>query len=86
MGELARFKGLTVDIYWFDDDQHSKPHVHAEYGNDKISIGIDGEVLAGSLPAKQLKQLKAWLTIYEDDLYEAWNKAVKGENPGKIKD
>jgi hypothetical protein len=35
MGELARFKGLIVDIYWFDNDQHKTPHIHAEYGETK---------------------------------------------------
>jgi CelD/BcsL family acetyltransferase involved in cellulose biosynthesis len=32
------------------------------------SVGIDGELLAGSLPVKQLKLVQAWLAIHEDEL------------------
>jgi hypothetical protein len=58
--------------------------VHVKYGDFKASIGLDGEVLAGSLPVKQYRMVLAWLAIHEDELYEAWNKAVGGEPFGKI--
>ena len=45
---------------------------------------MDGELLAGSLSVKQLKLVQAWATIHEDELYAAWNKAVKNEPFGKI--
>ena len=48
------------------------------------SIGIDGELLAGSLPVKQLKIITAWLCIHEDELYAAWNNAVRGLHFDKI--
>lgn len=47
-------------------------------------MGIDGELLAGSLPVKQLKLVQAWAAIHEDELYEAWNKAVRNVPFGKI--
>jgi len=50
----------------------------------EASIGIDGELIAGSLPVKQLKLLQAWLIIHEDELYAVWNKAVRNEPFGKI--
>ena len=48
-----------------------------------VAIAACG-VLAGSLPAKQMRILSAWLAIHEDELYAAWNRAVRGEAPGKI--
>ena len=45
---------------------------------------MDGEILAGSLPVKQLKLVQAWAAIHEDELYRAWNMAVRGEPFGKI--
>ncbi|MGM9611315.1 MAG: DUF4160 domain-containing protein, partial [Candidatus Woodwardiibium sp.] len=50
----------------------------------EASVGIDGELLAGSIPAKQFKLVLAWLAIHEDELYLAWNKAVRGIPFGKI--
>ncbi len=46
----------------------------------KCPWGIDG----GSLPVKQLRLVQAWATIHEDELYAAWNNAIKGIPFGKI--
>ena len=50
----------------------------------KHLLGVDGELLAGSLPVKQLKLVQAWAAIHEEELYAAWNKAVRNEPFGKI--
>lgn len=47
-------------------------------------IGVDGELLAGSLPHKQLKIVTGWLAFHEEDVYKAWNLAVRGEYFEKI--
>ena len=47
-------------------------------------MGIDGELLAGALPVKQLRLVQAWLVLHEDEAYAAWNKAVAGEPFDKI--
>lgn len=49
------------------------------------SVGIDGELLAGSLPQKQFRMLVGWLALHEEEAYAAWNKAVRGEHFDKIK-
>ena len=84
MPELSRFFSIVVKMLFVDDKQHNKPHVHVFYAEHEASVGIDGELLAGTLPARQMRILSAWLAIHEDDLYAAWNKAVRGEDPGKI--
>lgn len=85
MPELSRFEGIVINMFFDDDDQHHKPHVHVIYGEYKASIGIDGQLLAGSLPARQYKMVVEWLALREEEVYEAWNKAVKGEHFDKIK-
>ena len=54
---------------------------YAEY---TASVGIDGELIAGSLPVKQLQLVQAWAAIHEEELYKAWNSAVRNEPFGKI--
>jgi len=39
----------------------------------KASVGIDGELLAGKLPSKQLKMVVGWLALHEEEAYAAWN-------------
>lgn len=84
MPELSRFMGMIITMVFADNDKHHKPHVHVRYGDHIASVGIDGELLAGSIPSKQMKLLTAWLLIHEDELYAAWNNAVRGLHFEKI--
>ena len=61
MPELSRFEGMVIKMLFNDTVQHNKPHVHVTYGEYRASVGIDGELLAGSLPQKQFKMLVGWL-------------------------
>ena len=67
-----------------DTGQHNKPHVHVYYGEYEAAIAIDGELLTGSLPRRQLKIVTEWLAFHEEEAYKAWNLAVKGEHFDKI--
>jgi hypothetical protein len=82
--ELSRFYNIIVKMLYDDAGQHNKPHVHAYYNEFEASVGIDGEILAGSLPVKQLRILNAWLAIHEDELYGLWNDAVRNIPIGKV--
>lgn len=77
MPELCRFYGILIKMLYSDTVQHHKPHIHAYYQDYEASIGIDGELLAGSIPVKQLKLIQAWMILHEEELYTAWNKAVQ---------
>ena len=84
MPELSRFYNIIIRMLFADDGKHNKPHIHVTYGEYEASVGIDGELITGSLPVKQLKLVLAWVTIHEEELYIAWNKAVKCEPIEKI--
>ena len=66
MPELSRFSGMVIYMLFRDIDRHNKPYVHVHYGEYKASIAIDGEVLSGSLPRKQLKMVIGWLAFHEE--------------------
>ena len=85
MPEVSRFFGIIIRMMYQDEKEHHKPHVHVLYGDFEASVGIDGELLAGALPAKQYKLVVAWLILHEDELYRAWNQAVAGRPFGRIK-
>ena len=84
MPELSRFGGMVICMLFQDIGQHHKPHVHVYFGEHEAVVGIDGELLAGSLPRKQLKIIVGWLAFYEEEAYKAWNLAVRGEHFEKI--
>lgn len=85
MPELCRFYGIIIKLIYRDDDKHHKPHVHVYYGEYEASVGLDGELIEGKLPIKVLKLVQAWIILHEDELYSAWNNAVKGIPFNKIK-
>ena len=55
MPELSRFYGIIIKMYFNDTQQHHKPHIHAFYGDYEAVVAVDGDLLAGSIPAKQLQ-------------------------------
>ena len=84
MPELCRFNGISISMLFKDISQHNKPHVHVIYAEHEATVGIDGELLSGSLPSKQFKLVQAWLILHEEELYAAWNKAVQSQPFDKI--
>lgn len=84
MPELSRFGGIIVRMMFLDNGQHHKPHVHVQYGEFNATIGIDGELLAGAIPERQRKIVVGWIALHEEELYEAWNHAVRGEPFNKV--
>lgn len=75
---------IIIKLLYSDDTHHTKPHIHAYYGEYEASIGVDGELLAGKLPVRQLKMVIGWLALHEEEVYSAWNNAVKGIAFSKI--
>ena len=64
--------------------KHNKPHIHAIYGDEEVVVAIDGEVLEGDFPKKQMKLLVAWMAIHEDELNANWKMLSEGEGYFKI--
>ncbi len=84
MPEISRFYGIVVKMIYNDQEQHHKPHVHVYYGEYEASIALDGEMLDGKLPIKQFRMVSGWMAIHEDELYAAWNNAVRSKEFDKI--
>ncbi|MBQ8126037.1 MAG: DUF4160 domain-containing protein [Kiritimatiellae bacterium] len=84
MGELCTIAGMKISMRFHDTQQHHKPHVHAHCEGCDASVGVDGEILAGSLPARQMKILIGWLALHEEEVYAAWELAVQGKHFSKI--
>lgn len=70
---VCEFFGIKIYMYW---DDHTPPHFHAQYGNDKALVSINyAVVIKGSLPSRQLKLVLAWCELHEKELLENWESA-----------
>lgn len=59
MPELCRFYDIVIEMVSSDDAQLQRPHFRVYYNEYEASVGVDGELLSGSLPIKQLKLVQA---------------------------
>ena len=82
---ISMFYGIIIRMYLLDNKHHHLPHIHAKYAEYEASINIlDGEILAGDLPRKQLRLVQAWIELHRDELLADWEIAISGEKPYKI--
>ena len=73
MPEISLFMGIRITMYY---DDHNPPHFHAAYaGHNALVDIIDGCVIKGSLPGRQLKFVLAWAELHNDELMQNWELA-----------
>ena len=65
-------------------NDHNPPHFHAVYGEFKVVININDEIVEGFMPKRELKLVFEWMDLKKTELIENWNLAQKGENLKKI--
>lgn len=85
MPTISMFYGIVIYLYFYDNERHQAPHIHAKYqgGNAAISI-LDGELLAGQIPHGKLRLVQAWIEIHREALLADWELAINGETPFPI--
>jgi hypothetical protein len=70
MPRVAEFSGLKINMYAAD---HNPPHVHVIYADDEALLAIDdGRIIAGDMPAKQLRAARAWLDANRVAVVARW--------------
>ena len=85
MPVISMFYGILIRMYLLDNNHHNLPHIHARYGEFEASVSLhDGELLAGTLPRKQLRLVQAWIELHREELLVDWDLAVHGELPFRV--
>lgn len=85
MPVISMFYGIIIRMFYFDNKEHSLPHIHIEYGAYKAVIELmTGKLLTGNFPNNKLKLVLAWMEIHNDELLADWKLAVEGQNVFKI--
>lgn len=82
MPEISLFRGIRITMYYND---HNPPRFHATYGSYKCLIDIlNGCVMQGFLPARQLKLVLAWNELHRDELMQNWELAKENRSLNQI--
>ena len=85
MPTISMFYGIIIRMYFFDNQQHSLPHIHVHYQDHNAIIEIPGgTIIEGKLPKAKQKLVDAWIEIHRDELVADWELAINGEPIFKI--
>ena len=60
-------------------NDHNPPHFHAVYGEFKVVININDEIVEGFMPKRALKLVFEWMDLHKVALIENWDLAQLGE-------
>ena len=72
-------------MYFEAGEPHHSAHFHAYCQNEVAVVGINPiELIAGSLPRKELRLVEAWTELHQDELQTAWNQLQSGRLPSPI--
>ncbi len=82
MPTISMFYGIVIYLYFYDNERHNTPHIHAKYQGLDASFSIlDGSVLNGQLPPAKVRLVQAWIEIRREDLLADWDLAINGQTP-----
>jgi hypothetical protein len=78
------FYGIIIRMQSEKNGKHHVPHIHCIYGEFELVLGLDGTVIEGTMPKKQLKLIDAWVALHEDELNANWQLLRDGDGYFKI--
>ena len=84
MPTISMFFGIIVMMHCEKDERHHVPHLHASYAECSAALDFDGEVLAGSLPRRQMALLRAWMVLHREELEADWLLLMRKEDVFRI--
>lgn len=80
MPRISSFYGIVIWMYHDEIHHRGRPHFHATYGDDEASIDLaDLSVIAGDLPSRAKRLVRAWARIHQDELVDNWERARRHE-------
>ena len=81
MPEISRFYGIIIRMFY---NEHNPPHFHAEYGEYKITVELEREMVKGKMPKRALKLIFEWMELHKDELYGNWERCQSQDVPHRI--
>ena len=77
MPEISRFFGIIISMFYND---HTPPHFHVRYGEQKAIIAIQSlVVLSGELSPRAFGLVMEWASLHREELQVDWDLARKQE-------
>lgn len=85
MPRISEFFGIVVYMYWFDVKRHKSPHIHVKFQNQWSVFDLEGNLLEGPISSRASRLTKEFIAERNEELNDAWKKAIEGEDLPWIK-
>ncbi len=82
MPEISRFFGIVITMY---HREHGRPHFHAWYSGNQISVDIASGAFAGEMRGRALALVTEWWKLHRAELEDNWRLAQRRDPLKKIK-
>lgn len=82
MPTISMFLGIIIRM--FSINEHNPPHFHAYYQGYEAVFDMDGEIIEGEMPKRQIKFIAAWAELHRDELLANWELAINNQPLYKI--
>lgn len=80
MGRICAFLGMIFYMYPEKNGRHKKPHLHVFCGDVECVLSIpDGDVLAGSLSNRNLRNAQTFIDLRTEELMLNWRLCMEGK-------
>lgn len=70
------FMFLGIIIRMYNNNENNPPHFHAEYQGYNAVFNMDGELINGEMPKRQMQFIVAWAELHKDELLANWELAM----------
>lgn len=74
MPEISRFYGIVIMMFY---NEHNPPHFYANYGEYKIVVNLDDELIKGFMIKRALNLIFEWMDTHKEELRMNWEKCKK---------
>lgn len=77
MPEVSRFFGIIITMHYHD---HTPPHFHVRYGEQKALLAIESLILLeGRLAPRVFGMVMEWTALHQAELLADWRLAQQQE-------
>ncbi len=79
MPRISEFFGITIQMYWFDQQKHKLPHFHARYRGKEAVFDLAGTCIEGNLGGRAHRLVAEWAQERKAEIEAAWRLAASGK-------
>ena len=76
MPEISRFLGIVIGMFY---REHGPPHLHAAYGEYRVTVELETGKVAGQFPKRALGLVQEWREKHKQELLQDWELARHGK-------